>query len=104
MTHLLAAVLCLGGFTALAAATGRQQIALFGRELQHATTRGLRVLGAVLLLVALALLVTNQGWGLGLVIYSGHTSLAAGCVHCALILHARWAYGRLKFDYRDGCC
>jgi hypothetical protein len=93
MTHLLAAFLCLAGFAALAVATGRQQIALFGRELQHATTRGLRILGTALLLVALALLITNQGLDLGLVMYSGHTSLAAGCVHCALIIHARWAYG-----------
>ena len=94
MTHLLAAVLCLAGFAALAAATGRQQAAVFGRELQRATTCELQILGAVLLLVALALLVTKQGWGLGLVMYSGHTSLAAGCVHCALILHGRWGSDR----------
>jgi len=93
MTHLLAAILCLAGFAAIAAATGRQQAAMFGRELQHATTRGLRILGTALLLVALALLITDQGWDLGLVMYSGHTSFAAGCVHCALILHARWTYG-----------
>ena len=94
MTHLLAAILCLAGFAALAAATERQQTALFGRHLQHAATRGLQILGASLLLVALALLITNQGWGLGLVMYSGHTSFAAGCVYCALILHGRWGYGQ----------
>lgn len=89
MTHLLAALLCLAGFAVLAAAGGRQQLALFGRELRHATTRGLGLLGTALLLAALALLVIDQGWGPGLVVYSGHTSLAAGCVHCALILHGR---------------
>jgi hypothetical protein len=89
MTHLFAALLCLGGFAALAAATERQQIALFDRQLPHASSRGLRILGTALLLVALALLIVNRGCDLGLVMYSGHTSLAAGCVHCALILHAR---------------
>ena len=100
MTHLLAASLCFAGFSALAAATQRQQIPLFGCELQQSRTRGLRILGTLLLLAALALLITNQGWGLGLVTYSGHTSLAAGCVHCALILQSRRADGPARSPQR----
>ncbi|MGE0798962.1 MAG: DUF3325 family protein [Lautropia sp.] len=88
-THLLAIVLCLAGFAALAAATERQQPMLFGRVLPPASARRLRLTGAALLVGALAWLVAAQGWALGLVMYSGHTSLAAGCVHCALIVRAR---------------
>jgi hypothetical protein len=87
--HLLTVVLCLAGFAALAAATERQQEALLGRRLGGSPSRRLRLAGAILLLVALAFLVASQGWGLGLVMYSGHTSLAAGCVHVALIMLAR---------------
>lgn len=87
--HLLAALLCLGGFAVLAAATERQQQGLLGRDLPRAMSRALRIMGAILLLVALAVLVGNEGWGMGLVMYSGHTSLAAGCVYSALIMLAR---------------
>ncbi len=31
--------------------------------------------------MTLAIIVMRQGWGLGLVSYSGYTSLAAGLVH-----------------------
>ena len=89
--HLAAAFFCLAGFAALACATERQQQALLGRRLALAASRALRVAGATLLLVALALLIARQGWGLGLVMYSGHTSLAAGCVYGALIMLARRA-------------
>ena len=84
--HLVAAVLCIGGFAALAIATERQQHALLGRVLGRRTSRAFRIGGAVLLLAALAWLVDDRGWGLGLVMYSGHTSLAAGCVYCALVM------------------
>jgi hypothetical protein len=87
--HLVAAVLCIGGFAALAVATQRQQLALLSRGLAPGTTRALRGAGTALLVVALAALVAEQGWGLGLVAYSGHTSLAAGIVYCALIIAAR---------------
>ncbi len=87
--NLVVAVLCLGGFAALAIATQRQQHALLGRGLARHTCRRLRVGGALLLLVALAVLIDDRGWGLGLVMYSGHTSLAAGGVYCALIMTAR---------------
>src|SRR5690606_32366049 len=89
LMHLLAAFFCLAGFAALAIATERQQHALFGRSCSPLARRGLRTGGAGLLLGALAWLVDDQDWGLGLVAYSGHTSLAAGGVYCALILAAR---------------
>jgi hypothetical protein len=89
MTHLAPFLACLAGFTLLALAMTRQQKALFGRALALTTTRAMRFSGACVLLLALGLLVAGQGWGLGLVLYSGHTSLAAGIVYCALIGHAR---------------
>ncbi|MBX3664999.1 MAG: DUF3325 domain-containing protein [Burkholderiales bacterium] len=89
MTHLPPFFLCLAGFTCLALAMNRQQKALFGRALTRAATRAMRISGACALLLAFGILLARQGWGLGPVIYSGHTSLAAGIVYCALIVHAR---------------
>jgi uncharacterized membrane protein len=85
MIHLLAIALCLAGFTALAFATRRQQRDIVGRALRPTSTYALRVAGACALLFALGMLVAQHGWGLGLVMFSGHTSLAAGLVYCALI-------------------
>ena len=87
--HLLAALLCLAGFAALAAATERQQHVLPARDLPRGGSRALRIAAAILLLVAFAALIAEEGWAMGLVMYSGHTSLAAGCVYCALIMLAR---------------
>ena len=89
MSHLLPFVLCLAGFTALAFATRRQQRDIIGRSLRSATTYVLRVAGACALLFALGILVAWHGWSLGLVMFSGHTSITAGIVFCALIGHAR---------------
>jgi hypothetical protein len=89
MNHLLSFALCLAGFTALAFAAKRQQRDLFGRPLRPITTYVHRFAGTCALLLALALLVTWQGWSLGLVMFSGHTSMAAAIVFCALIGHAR---------------
>jgi len=85
MMHLLSFALCLAAFTALALATERQQHDLFGRPLPPAATRLLRVAGTGVMLLALGVLLDWQGWGLGLVMFSGHTSLAAGVVFCAAI-------------------
>lgn len=59
----------------------------FGRRLALRTTRRLRLGGWS----ALALLATveDQDWALGLVSYSGHTSLAAGLIFGALIANER---------------
>ncbi|WP_035691487.1 DUF3325 domain-containing protein [Azospirillum halopraeferens] len=91
MNHLLPFVLCLAGFAALALAMDRQQHDLFGRRLPTRSSAGLRLVGTAALLAALAALVGWQGWGLGLVMVSGHTSLAAGIVHAALIAYVRWS-------------
>ena len=87
--HLTIFVLCLAAFAALAMATDRAQDTVLGRELPPATTRRVRVLGWVLLLLALWRTVAAMGWGIGLVAYSGHTSAAAGVVFLALIAWGR---------------
>ncbi|MCA6108388.1 DUF3325 domain-containing protein [Bradyrhizobium cenepequi] len=89
MSHLLSFALCLAGFTALAFATNRQQRDIFGRPLRLTTTYVHRIAGACALLFALGILVARQGWSLGLVMFSGHASIAAGIVFCALIGCAR---------------
>jgi len=89
MTHLLAMALCVAGFAALAYAMRRQQRDFLGRYLRPASTYVLRVAGTCALLCALGILVAWHGWSIGLVMFSGHTSIAAGIVLCALIGQAR---------------
>jgi len=91
MNHLLPFALSLSGFTALAFAVRRQQRDVIGRPLRPTTTYLLRVAGACALLLALGILVAERDWSIGLVIFSGHTSIAAGIVLCALIGQARMA-------------
>jgi hypothetical protein len=85
MIHLLALTLCLTGFAVLAFATRRQQRDLIGHSLSRTVTMALRVTGTGALVLALGVLVAWQGWGLGLVMFSGHTSLAAGLVYAVLV-------------------
>ncbi|OYU90499.1 MAG: hypothetical protein CFE29_06455 [Bradyrhizobiaceae bacterium PARB1] len=89
MSHLLAFLLSLVGFAALAGAMHRQQRDLFGKALRPTMTRMVRIVGTVALLAALGILVAQYGWGLGLVMFSGHTSLAAGVTYGLLIAHAQ---------------
>ena len=89
MSHLAAFLLSLAGFAALACATRRQQRDLFGRALRQSTTYLLRAIGACALFAALGVLVESFGWGLALVMFSGHTSLAAGIVFAVLIVNER---------------
>lgn len=89
MSHLLIFLLSLLGFAALALATERQQEIHFGRTLASNATRRLRIAGWAGLLLALAIAVGSQGWGMGLVSYSGHTSLCAGLVFAALLVRER---------------
>ena len=96
MTHLLAFALCLAGFAALAFATRRQQRDIFGRALRPTTTYILRFIGVCALTLALGILVARQGWSLGLVMFSGHTTITAGLVLCGLIGHARVHERRLR--------
>lgn len=89
MTHLLAFALCLAGFTGLALTAARQQRNLFTQPMSASSVAVVRAGSWMALAAPLALLVAWQGWGLGLVMFSGHTSLAAGVVHLALIGWAR---------------
>jgi len=89
MMHVFSLLLCVAAFAALAMATDRAQSDVLGRELPVSTSRTLRAIGWGLLLASLALVVNVQGWGLGLVSYSGHTSVAAGVVFLALIVQQR---------------
>lgn len=86
MTHTLAFLLALGGFSHLALAMVRHQEQVFGRESSPRATRACRLVGWVLVIACLAWCVGTWGWGLGLVIASGHTSAGAGLVFCALIV------------------
>ncbi|MCI3205944.1 MULTISPECIES: DUF3325 domain-containing protein [Pandoraea] len=88
MMHVVTFFICLVGFAALAMATERQQETFFG-GVSVARTRASRGLGWTALIVALAATVVHQGWGLGLVNYSGQTSMAAGLVYLTLIMAER---------------
>ncbi|MBY4898938.1 DUF3325 domain-containing protein [Cupriavidus sp. AU9028] len=86
---LFALAVCLVAFGALALAMERHQQALFGAPLAPPRTRLLRAAGWLGLAVAAALLIGRHGWALGLVYFSGQTSVAAGIVHGLLILQER---------------
>lgn len=89
MTHGLPLLICVVAFAFLALAMDRHQNTVFGRELSHGQARGFRLAGWCGLLLALRLVVRDEGWALGLVSYSGCTSLAAGIVYGMLIVRAR---------------
>ncbi|MGY3602943.1 MULTISPECIES: DUF3325 domain-containing protein [unclassified Bradyrhizobium] len=93
MSHLPSFALCLAGFTALAFATNRQQRDIFGRLLRPSMTYIHRIAGACALVFALGILVARHGWSLGLAMFSGHATIAAGIVFCGLIGRARM-FGR----------
>lgn len=99
-THGLALLACTLGFAALALAMHRHQHDLLGRALPTGQIRALRLLGTGALLGALWLVVAAQGWSLGLVSYSGHTSLGAGLVILALVAHDRWTTARRQAGTR----
>ncbi|KQP20588.1 DUF3325 domain-containing protein [Pseudorhodoferax sp. Leaf267] len=89
MTHLAVFTLSLLGFAALALAMERHQEDLFKRPLPRRTTLALRSAGWAALLLALLAAVRAQGWSLGLVTLSGHTSLCAGLVSISLVVRQR---------------
>jgi hypothetical protein len=94
MMPLLALVLCVPAFACLAMAMERHQETAFGAPLPAAKSRLLRCAGWCGLLAALWLAVAGKGWALGLVWYSGCTSLAAGIVYGLLIIYTRRATSR----------
>lgn len=89
MMDLLAFVLCIVAFGALALAMERHQQVVFAAPLPRSRTRLLRAAGWLGLLLALWIVVAHRGWALGLVHYSGQTSVAAGLIHGALIWRER---------------
>lgn len=86
-------LLCVASFAVLALSMPRQQDDLFGAPLASRATRAMRFAGWGGLVAALWLLVASQGWGLGLVSYSGHTSVAAGLVYLSLVAYQRRKQG-----------
>lgn len=92
--RLLALLLCVGAFSCLAMAMARHQETLLGQAFPAAQSRCLRGAGWCALAIALALVVAGQGWALGLVAFSGCTSVAAGTVYGALVAWARWSAAR----------
>ncbi|MCG6203211.1 DUF3325 family protein [Rhodopseudomonas sp. HC1] len=93
MIHALALAFSLAGFAALALATRRQQNEFLRRSLPRRIVTALRIAGSAALLVALILLVIARGWALGLVMFSGHTTLAAALVYAGLIIFGRNGLG-----------
>ncbi|SAK45649.1 hypothetical protein AWB79_01018 [Caballeronia hypogeia] len=91
MTGLLTLAFCVMAFAFLAFSMDRHQQNVFGRELRAGQSRGFRIAGWCGLVLALRFIVGNQGWALGLVAYSGCTSLAAGLVFGGLIVHERFS-------------
>lgn len=89
MTHLLLALICLPAFACLALSQERHQLDRLKRPLPPAAQRRLRGLGGAALLLALVVAVQGSGWVIGLVQYSGHTSLSAGLVFGALVALGR---------------
>ncbi|MFM0522428.1 MULTISPECIES: DUF3325 domain-containing protein [Caballeronia] len=91
MTHLLSIVFCVMAFAFLAVSMDRHQMTVFGRALRAGQSRGFRIAGWCGLALALRFIVGNEGWALGLVAYSGCTSLAAGLVYGGLIAYERFS-------------
>ncbi|CAD6517830.1 hypothetical protein LMG27952_00906 [Paraburkholderia hiiakae] len=89
MMLVFALMLCVPAFACLAMAMERHQETLFGALLSAAASRVLRCAGWSALFVALWLAVAGKGWALGLVWYSGCTSLGAGIVYGLLIVFAK---------------
>jgi hypothetical protein len=88
VSHLAALLLSVLGFGALALAMDRHQRSVFSHRLTTATTLCLRWGGWSALAVALLAAVQGQG-GIGLVSFSGHTSIAAGLVYASLVANER---------------
>ncbi|MDP9152838.1 MAG: DUF3325 domain-containing protein [Pseudomonadota bacterium] len=87
--HGLALIICVLSFAFLALAMERHQDTVFGRKLREGQSRGFWIAGWCGILLALRLVVGDEGWAMGLVSFSGCTSLAAGIVYGALILRGR---------------
>ena len=91
MTYLLGIAFCVIAFGCMAASMERHQMYLFGRALRAGQTRGFRIAGWCGIALAPRFIVGNEGWALGLVDFSGSTSLAAVLVYGCLIAYERFS-------------
>ena len=86
---IIALVMSVAAFACLAMAMERHQETVCGAAFAVAPSRVLRWAGWCGLAIALCLVVTARGWAIGLVNYSGMTSIAAGIVYGILIIWER---------------
>ncbi|RIV80920.1 DUF3325 domain-containing protein [Aurantiacibacter xanthus] len=89
MIHLLAIVLSLVGFAALALAMKRHQREVIGRALTDKERHLTRSAGALAIAASLAVAMAAFGAGYGAVAWFGYMSVAAWIVVAALCWHAR---------------
>ncbi len=94
MNHLIVQLLCLLSFGWLALAINRHQETVFGQILPSRTTLVLRLAGWAGFACALLAAIRSHGVPLGLVSYSGHTSLSAGLIFAALVACRRRSASR----------
>ncbi len=87
--HGSALLICIVSFAFLALARERHQDTVFGRRLPEGQSRGFRIAGWCGILLTLMFAAGEEGWAMGLVSFSGCTSLAAGIVYGVLILRDR---------------
>ena len=94
MNHLAVLLLSLLAFGALALATDRHQKIVLERRLAPTITQAVWIAGWGALILALFAAVRGSGWALGLVAFSGYTSLSAGIVLGGLIAYERTTTSR----------
>ena len=88
MIHLLAILLCITGFVALATAMDRHQRDIIGRKLAPDAALRIRSAGGALLIAALAVNMIGLGAAYGTICWFGHLSLGAATVLSWLIRKA----------------
>ena len=93
MNHVGIFIISLLGFCFLAMGMDRHQKDWFGKAFTMRVTRMLRAGGWAGLLMALVIAVRTNGWSLGWVAYSGHTSVAAASVLLMLVV---WNHRRAR--------
>ncbi len=80
MSHLFAILLALAGFTLIALSMGRHQVDIVGRRLGAVASKGARLGGYALLMLALLLDLVAFGAGYGGVAWFGQLSISAWSV------------------------
>lgn len=87
--HVWVLAVCVWAFVAWALGMPRHQAEVLGRALQPRAGRAWRGAGALALGMAGWLACGAWGTGLGLVVWAGHTMLAAGLVYAGLLVLRR---------------